>query len=426
MKENLILLTATFPYGNGEAFLETELPYLAQNFSKVIIIPTKNTSILNPRSIPKNCIINESIISKTNHKKSFNRKFSKLASSLTSLFFYREFLGLLPKKINKKVFSNLLNSTRDASLSKRAINDITNSYKFKDETTLIYSYWCTGATLGASLSSSKFPVISRVHRGDLYEELFAKNYIPYREKIISNIEAIFSISEDGINYLKKRYPTYESKLKLSRLGIPVPKESLNLDLKTVNPIIIVSCSSINRNKSVDRIALSLSRFAKKHSNMNIIWHHFGTGPDLNYVLSLIEGFPENLSAKLHGHIDNKALLNWYSKNPVNLFINLSKSEGIPVSIMEANSYGIPAIATNVGGTSELVKKESGWLLKKDFTDAEIQSTLQEAFFEHKERSVKGNNAHKICSAFFDSEKNYPEFNKKLKKIMFKYDAHKNN
>lgn len=42
---------------------------------------------------------------------------------------------------------------------------------------------------------------------------------------------------------------------------------------------------------------------------------------------------------------------------------MSDSEGIPVSIMEAMSFGIPVIARNVGGMSEIVNEENGLLLE---------------------------------------------------------------
>ena len=48
------------------------------------------------------------------------------------------------------------------------------------------------------------------------------------------------------------------------------------------------------------------------------------------------------------------MLDYYKNNIIDIFINLSASEGIPVSIMDAISFGIPCIATNVGGTGEIV------------------------------------------------------------------------
>lgn len=47
-----------------------------------------------------------------------------------------------------------------------------------------------------------------------------------------------------------------------------------------------------------------------------------------------------------------------------IFVNPSYSEGLPTSVMEAASLGLPIIATDVGGTSEIIiHKESGLLIQ---------------------------------------------------------------
>src|SRR5690554_7772856 len=48
----LCLYTASFPYGLGEQFLETEIKYLAEHFDTIFIIPNNPTG--NIRSIPPN------------------------------------------------------------------------------------------------------------------------------------------------------------------------------------------------------------------------------------------------------------------------------------------------------------------------------------------------------------------------------------
>ena len=58
-----------------------------------------------------------------------------------------------------------------------------------------------------------------------------------------------------------------------------------------------------------------------------------------------------------------------------MFINLSSSEGIPVSIMEAQSFGIPVIATNVGGSGEIVVSETGVLVDENRTEASVLLSL---------------------------------------------------
>ena len=69
-------------------------------------------------------------------------------------------------------------------------------------------------------------------------------------------------------------------------------------------------------------------------------------------------------------------MQFYADNHPVLFINLSYVEGIPVSIMEAFSYGIPALATDVGATKELVKNQNnGYLIKRDYMIGEVSDTI---------------------------------------------------
>lgn len=70
-------------------------------------------------------------------------------------------------------------------------------------------------------------------------------------------------------------------------------------------------------------------------------------------------------------------MEYYKNESVDLFINTSSSEGLPVSIMEACSFSIPTIATNVGGTAEIVREgETGLLLDKDFDPEELGNKIK--------------------------------------------------
>jgi len=415
MKKSLILLTSTFPYSTGEAFLETELPYLSENFYKVIIVPTKECSLTNHRSIPENCVINTSILLKKNNESRLKRLISKIWLSIFFSFFYKELVQLFPNRLTFKTIDELLTFSRDAILTKKALTQIVRDSNLTKETGLIYTYWCYGTTLGATLLSSKLPVVSRTHRADLYEELYPKEYIPFRKFIFSRVSRIFSISKNGVQYLAKKYPLLKDKFELSRLGINISQTNAKLNGQNSN-FTIVSCSSVYSVKRVDSIALLLKQFSKMYPEIQITWHHFGSGELFNDLKELIKEVPKNMNPILHGHIGNKDLIDWYTTNHVDLFINLSESEGIPVSIMEANSFGIPALATNVGGTSELVSEKSGWLVSKSFSDDEIIQALEEATKKQSLRKQKSDEAASICSELFDSEKNYSEFVEKLNSL----------
>ena len=408
MKETLILITSNFPFGKGETFLETELPYLSESFSKLIIIPSKPGDTLKHRNIPDNCTVDSYLRLKKNKEGSFLRFFTKLFIALSSPFFYKELVRLLPNRIDSSVLNELFTYTLDAVWTKRKLTKDLKSHSSDLSSILIYTYWCSGVTLGATLVNPKLSVISRAHRTDLYEELYSKNFIPFRKTTFSGLRALYSISKNGVSYLSEKYPEQASRFKLSRLGIPIPENS-ETDQKNTDGFIVVSCSSINSNKRVDKIRALLEKTALKYPSKKITWHHFGSGPLMSELQNLINKFPKNLHGILHGHIDNKTLINWYKKHEVHLFINLSKSEGIPVSIMEACSFGIPALATNVGGTSELVSNENGWLIDNNNVDSETLHAMEEAISHEDLRRRKGEEARRICSSFFNSDINYPGF-----------------
>ena len=74
-------------------------------------------------------------------------------------------------------------------------------------------------------------------------------------------------------------------------------------------------------------------------------------------------------------VSNEKILEYYSQNYVDLFINVSDNEGIPVSIMEAMSAGIPVVATDVGGTAEIVNEKNGYLIDIDFNPNKVAEII---------------------------------------------------
>ena len=81
---------------------------------------------------------------------------------------------------------------------------------------------------------------------------------------------------------------------------------------------------------------------------------------------------KKLKIKLAGKISNSQLLEIYKNIPFDIFINVSENEGVPVSIMEAMSFGMIIIATAVGGTSEIVHNgKNGYLLPQNCSKEQI-------------------------------------------------------
>jgi len=277
-----------------------------------------------------------------------------------------------------------------------------------------YSYWCDDVALGLAMFQKKHTeafTLSRIHRWDVYFEESKFNYLPFRHYIANNIGKIFSISQDGIDYAVKNWKTDNNeKFVLSRLGI---NNSLTYEVSKNETCLIVSCSNLIPVKRVHLIGEAL----KEIEDIKIKWVHFGDGLEKKSLEIQIKGLPGNVEVELKGRVPNTEIYTYYNKNCPDLFINVSSSEGVPVSIMEAMSYGIPCVGTAVGGTPEIINKENGYLLSINPTADEVASKIekfQQLSIEDKTEKRKA--AYSTWENKYNADKNYNDFIERINNL----------
>lgn len=181
---------------------------------------------------------------------------------------------------------------------------------------------------------------------------------------------------------------------------------------------IVTCSNIIPLKRVIRLAEVLAMFEKNEQEVarNLKWTCFGSGIQKEELESFCKENLRLIEVEMKGWQENRSVLEFYQKNKVDLFINLSTTEGLPVSIMEAMSYAIPVIATDVGGTSEIVEDTyNGYLLKQEFSNSELYDLIRKMFFMNIEKRDKlCKNAFKKWNSNFQAKRIIESFLKRLK------------
>lgn len=123
----------------------------------------------------------------------------------------------------------------------------------------------------------------------------------------------------------------------------------------------------------------------------------------------------NIKINFYGEIENNRLMEEYKKNCFDVFLNVSESEGIPVSIMEALSFGIPVIATDVGANQEIViDKNNGFLLHEPFKlDELVNDLLLIKKMERSEYLQFRKNARLSWKQRYFAQDNYDDFVKSL-------------
>lgn len=78
-----------------------------------------------------------------------------------------------------------------------------------------------------------------------------------------------------------------------------------------------------------------------------------------------------------------------------IFVNSSYSEGLPTSVMEAASIGLPVVATDVGGTREIIDDERTGVLVKEGDVEQLACKLCELATNAKLRNDLSKNARKL-------------------------------
>lgn len=400
--KKLILLTSEFPFGTGETFLESELPYLAAEFEEIIIVSNdmhNDTS----REIPNNC------------------RALRFDLELTRLEKIRSLQGMFSEefKTEKKYIQNHLGLSLSSGIRNTLLVSLFRGKKIRDKLVEIngssdfsnivcYSYWCDDNAMGLALLRKQFPdvkTVSRTHGWDLYFEATEFNYLPYRKYIAQGLSELLPISQKGYEYVENRWGARLHSMRIQRLG-----SMGGIQTASGAKLKLVSCSNIIPLKRVDLIASALAKI----ESIELEWYHFGEGIELKKLESIVEGIPSNVKVHLLGRKTNSEILEWYKQNGPNLFLNVSTTEGIPVSIMETMSFGTPVLATDVGGTSEIVNAQNGELLPAELTP-ELLANRIKAFFESSEKvqAERRVAAFETWSSSYNAEKNYSKFAKEL-------------
>jgi N-acetyl sugar amidotransferase len=430
---NLVILVADYPFGIGESFLEDEIKVLESKFDKIYLVQTSNNVKPNPKFelyIPKNAIIHN--LNNINSKIGLLKKIKVFFSSQ---FIYELFLATTKHK-TKFSFSlvKLVSyywSTSEYGL--KLLKEFINKYQINTEETIFYSYWCDSNTISLARLKSKdkkINFVTRLHGWDLYFERHASSFLPFREFIFNKSKMILPISNDGRKYIiDKKLCIKTEKIITSRLGVDnlmLNKRYNKKEEKSTNFISILTLSHINPLKRLDRLVEVL----EKIEDIEIVWHIIGYGfePYESQFLTFLHEklkSKKNIEYKFHGQLAKHQVISFLENEPLDLIVNCSDTEGIPVSLMEASSAGIPAIAFDIGGIpSVLIDNYNGFLLKYD-KGRNIEN-LENALRKFTSLSIDGRfrfseNAKKNWSELFNSNQNYKNLARLLKGEIYKPD-----
>ena len=241
-----------------------------------------------------------------------------------------------------------------------------------------YIYFSTIQTfINKILFNSKIPVILHLHGGIQTEEYSASNKI---EKImlllkkyifdivsgkfiINKAETVISVSKDDILSINK---VFRINRKKNNYFLPnVVDSNKFIKLNSINRKYIGFIGRLTKIKGIDLFLILIKKLNNVNKNQKFLI--IGEGPYINEVKEAIKEYP----IKFLERVAHKDMVKYY--NQCEIFVQTSRAEGLPTCILEALSCEVPVVATNVGGTNEIVNNDkTGYLFENGKVDQAIE------------------------------------------------------
>ncbi len=389
----IFFVTNSYPQAGSheKGFILEELRALVRSGASVTLVPVRKVTLVDPDMPPGVTL---------NHE--FSAAFTPIRAAFAffRVFAQADFWGEIRSRpsvmLRRRFWKEAIRLVQATSIFR----------EMRNEHDLFYTYWFTADTIGLAKAAAR-PLITRAHGYDLYEDLPVNGgRIPFRRKYISDIDGVITLSEAASDYAAARYDIPSEKIARMSLGVP-DQGPINTGNLAPDAVTFASCSFPSPNKRLGRIGETAKRFAELNSSTKVKWCHLGA--DAHELENASADCPPNLEVRALGRLSRPEIFDFYLRNDVSIFLNLSLSEGQPVSIMEAMSFGIPVLATAVGGVPEMLNEGGGLLVGRDEEPAIIADRITALMKEADWRKRHGEEARHAQRNKFSAVRNAERF-----------------
>lgn len=416
MKKRLLLITWGFPFGESErSFLTEEFAALAERFEVNILTANTQDALIYPT--PGVHRVERLAFSPLHQQRDLR----------TALFLMRpHILGELLCALGNCSPPNWGNSCAEllsyAHHVRQAMIRI-RTLVSQEHIDLVYSYWCAPFAVAALWLKREFPflqVVIRFHGADLYTERTKLGWQPFRNDVTAQANRLVFACDRGRDYYLAHWGQQAaSKSRVAYLGsrevVPIlgEKQAKERFFNTrLQPLRLISCANLIPLKRVHLIMEAISLLPPE---LVIEWHHIGAGFELEPLLHQASAQLSNrlnIRYKFWGAVPNHMLGQLYQQVQPHVFITTSSTEGgVPVSIQEAFSMGLPAIGTAVGGIPEIILDgKTGILLPADPSAEEVAAAIScFAAYSAEKKAALGDKAKELWAEKFNAKKNAEKF-----------------
>lgn len=204
-------------------------------------------------------------------------------------------------------------------------------------------------------------------------------------------------------FLQRRYPTKGIKTNISNVKLnkqnPIDLENrLRKIANSTNKIVLGTAANVDVRYKGQQFVIEALGILKKEGIVNFEYQILGAG-DQSFLRTVAKKYDVEEQVKFLGSCPHEKVFSWM-RNDLDVYIQPSLQEGLPRSVIEAMSVGLPCIGSDVAGIPELL--DDNWVFTRKGNKAENIVSIMKTITLQKLR--------------LQAEKNFNEANK------YDYDA----
>jgi glycosyltransferase involved in cell wall biosynthesis len=184
------------------------------------------------------------------------------------------------------------------------------------------------------------------------------------------------------------------------LDIPVIPNGVDADKYTYMPektvsenVKILFCGRLRYQKGLTYLLEALAKIKSRKNMPDVILEIAGFGSEEGNLRQLSKRLGLENEVRFIGQLDENKLVETYQQSDI--FVNPSLNEGMPNSVLEAMSCGLPCIVTNIEGNNEVVRNgQCGLVIPPKDTDS-LADALSRLIKDRDERERFGRMSRRV-------------------------------
>lgn len=262
-------------------------------------------------------------------------------------------------------------------------------------------------------SKNNIPVILHLHGSEF--EKYYNECDTGKQKVISQLfskcRAVIVLGEKWENFIK--YISPDAKVYVFNNSVSIPSETVVEQEKTVRFLFL---GVLFERKGASDLLQAVNKIVKEDciKEKAVRFVIAGSGPEEEKLREYTEKNGLGDYVQFTGWINGDRKIEQLKNSDV--LILPSYNEGLPIAVLEAISYGMPVISTDVGSISEAVRHNENGFLFEPGNISELTDYISEMICNDEMRRKMARESRKIAEDVFDDSKYFSQLEQLYREV----------